>query len=120
MARAGMFVEFVASNEEAKEIFLTTWAGGNANADSKRIVCGILGILLGVFGVHKFYLNAVSEGNAYTTPAVMMLIGGTIGWFLVLPGLASLVIGIAEGVIYLTKSEEEFRQIYLIDSRTWF
>ena len=38
-------------------------------------------------------------------------------------GLASFVIwviAIVEGVIYLTKSQSEFEQIYVMQSRDWF
>ena len=42
-----------------------------------------------------------------------MLIGGTIGWFLTLPGFAVVAISIVEGVICLTKSKVEFdKHIY--------
>jgi hypothetical protein len=49
-----------------------------------------------------------------------MLICGTIGWFLVLPGLAMCLIAFIEFIIYLTKSDEQFYQDYVVGTREWF
>jgi TM2 domain-containing membrane protein YozV len=82
--------------------------GGKSN-----IAAGILGVFLGGIGVHKFYLG-------YTTPAVVMLLCGTLGWLLILPGLAVWLIGFIEGILYLTKSPEEFETVYVKNARHWF
>jgi TM2 domain-containing membrane protein YozV len=48
--------------------------GGTVAKGSKsKIAAGLLGIFLGGFGIHKFYLG-------YTTPAVIMLVAGIIGF----------------------------------------
>jgi len=81
------------------------------NEDSKRVIAGILAIVLGPFGVHKFILG-------YTTQGVIMLavtivtcgIGATV----------TSIIGLIEGVIYLTKSDEEFIQMYQTNKKEWF
>jgi TM2 domain-containing membrane protein YozV len=77
----------------------------------KRIPAGILGILLGGLGVHKFYLG-------YTTAGLIMLLVTllTCG----LGGMVMGVIGLVEGIIYLTKSEEEFDRIYVHNEKQWF
>lgn len=74
--------------------------------DSKRVVAGILGICLGWLGAHKFYLG-------YTTPGIIQL---ALGFCLGLGGL----IGVIEGIIYLTKSDEEFYQTYQVGKKEWF
>ncbi len=66
----------------------------------KKLVAGILGILLGGFGIHKFYLG-------YTKAGIIQII-----ITLVTCGIAS-VIGLVEGIIYLTKSDEEFDRTYV-------
>jgi TM2 domain-containing membrane protein YozV len=93
--------------------------GGNVppyNAtDSKRITAGVLGIVLGSLGIHKFILG-------YNTAGVIMLVVtlvvGTItcgiGW-----GIMG-IIGLVEGIIYLTKSDEEFYRTYIANKREWF
>jgi TM2 domain-containing membrane protein YozV len=94
--------------------------GGNVAKGSKsKIAAGLLAIFLGGFGIHKFYLG-------YTTPAVIMLVAGVIGFcgsFLLLPLLlliATSIVGFIEGIIYLTKSDAEFEQIYVQGTRDWF
>jgi TM2 domain-containing membrane protein YozV len=80
------------------------------DAKSKKMMAGIFAILLGGFGIHKFVL-----GN--TTPGLIMLLVSvlTCGF-----GYAVMhIIGIVEGVMYLTKSDEEFYQTYIIEKKAW-
>jgi TM2 domain-containing membrane protein YozV len=89
--------------------------GLTAPKQKSKVTAGILGLLLGVFGVHKFYLG-------YTGTAVLMLCLSLIGGLLTF-GIAAGVlgtIGFIEGIIYLTKSDEQFSATYLHGRRTWF
>lgn len=81
----------------------------------KRIAAGICGILLGGLGIHKFILG-------YTTEGVIMLVIYLVGLFLAcgIPSLVIAIIGIIEGIMYLTKSDEEFVQTYVIGKKGWF
>ena len=86
-----------------------------ARTDKDRVVAGVLGILLGSLGIHKFYLG-------YNTAGFIML-GVTILGSLVSFGLAGAVIwviGFVEGIIYLTKSQSEFDRIYVYSQKDWF
>ncbi|HET6576024.1 MAG TPA: TM2 domain-containing protein [Fimbriiglobus sp.] len=76
-----------------------------ATQESKKVVAGILAILLGSLGVHKFLLG-------YTTTGIIQLLLGCIG--------VGGIIGIIEGIIYLTKSDAEFIQTYQIGQKQWF
>lgn len=58
-----------------------------------KVAAGIFGIVLGSFGAHKFYLGQIGVGVLY------LLFCWT-----AIPG----IIGIIEGILYLTKSDEEF------------
>ena len=76
-----------------------------------RIAAGTCALLLGSLGVHKLVLG-------YTTPGIIMLVVT-----LATCGLGSFVtgiIGIIEGIIYLTKSDEEFQEMYVKNKREWF
>ena len=42
---------------------------------------------------------------------------GTIGW-LVMAAMG--VVGLIEGIMYLTKSDDAFEQIYVVDKKQWF
>ena len=78
-----------------------------SNEESKRILAGVLAILLGGFGVHKFVLG-------YTKAGIIQLI-----ITFVTCGLLSLI-GFIEGIIYLTKSDEEFINTYQTNQKEWF
>jgi TM2 domain-containing membrane protein YozV len=80
-------------------------------ASSNRIAAGICGILLGGLGIHKFVLGM-------TTPGLVMLLVTvlTCGY----GGIVMGVIGLIEGIIYLTKSDEEFYQTYVVQKKGWF
>lgn len=73
----------------------------------KKVIAGILGILLGSLGIHKFYLG-------YTKAGVIQLVLG-----IVTCGIAGIV-GFIEGIIYLTKSDEEFDRTYVQNQKEWF
>lgn len=82
-----------------------------SDVSSTKVAAGICGILLGGFGVHKFILGM-------TMPGVIMLLVTllTCG----IGGIVMHVIGIVEGVIYLTKSDAEFYQTYVVGKKEWF
>lgn len=84
-------------------------------ATKSRTAAGILGILLGGLGIHKFYLGYSTAG------LVMLLISLVAGVFSF--GIASCVIwiiGIIEGVIYLTKTDQQFYNEYVLNTKEWF
>jgi len=84
------------------------------NTNSKKTLAGIMGILFGGFGVHKFILGYTAEG-------VIMLLVWIFGWVLCgIPTAVISVIGLAEGIIYLTKSDDEFASTYIAGKKTWF
>jgi TM2 domain-containing membrane protein YozV len=81
----------------------------------KKIAAGVLAIFLGGLGVHKFYLG-------YTTAGIIMLVVSlgvgaiTCGTGYGLMGL----IGLIEGIIYLTKTDEQFVATYIVGKKEWF
>lgn len=87
---------------------------------TKKIAAGICGILLGGLGIHKFILGFPVSG---TVMLVVWLVGFITGMCLVLPIFASMamgIIGLIEGILYLTKSDEEFFYTYAIQRKEWF
>ncbi len=83
---------------------MTDWKAMGAD---KKITAGICAILLGWLGVHKFILG-------YSTEGIIQLVLG-----LLTCGLTN-IIGIVEGIIYLTKSDEEFVRTYIQGKKGWF
>lgn len=100
---------------------LMSWNGrplspGFAN---RKVAAGILGIFLGQFGVHKFVLGNVGSGIAMLliTLISIPLAAVLIGFF----GIAAMsIIGLIEGILYLTRSDEEFIQRYGVNHKSWF
>ena len=77
----------------------------------KKIPAGVLGIVLGDLGIHKFVLGYTWEGIIMLAVTLLTCgFGGTIMW----------AIGLIEGIIYLTKSDEEFVETYITNKRGWF
>lgn len=73
----------------------------------KKLIAGLLGIFLGGFGVHKFYLGYNKEG------AILLVVS------IVTCGFGGLI-GLIEGIMYLTKSDEEFVATYITGRKGWF
>ena len=91
---------------------LLTAGYGQAFPDaSKRIPAGICGILLGFLGIHKFILGFNTSG------LIMLLVTLLTCGF---GGVVMSLVGLVEGIIYLTKSEEEFYQRYIVEKIEWF
>ena len=75
----------------------------------KKMLVGILGIsscLWGGFGAHKFVLGYKKEGIIQAVLTLCCGIGA--------------IIGIIEGIIYLTKSDQEFVDTYINNQKPWF
>ena len=76
-------------------------------AQSKKVLAGVMGIMFGGWGVHKFILGMPVAGVLQ-----IVITFATCG----IGGL----IGLIEGIIYLTKSDEQFYYQYMVQKRQWF
>jgi TM2 domain-containing membrane protein YozV len=85
---------------------MSSFPSGQPPVESKRILCGILGICLGGLGIHRFILGDVTGGILRIVSNLACGAGG--------------LIGLIEGIIYLTKSDAEFVQIYQVGGKKWF
>ena len=89
------------------------------NQENKKMLAGILAIVAGAFGVHKFILGYTNEGiilAAITLVGIITFCFFVGALFIWIPA----VIGLIEGIIYLTKSDEEFYQTYQVGKKAWF
>ncbi|NCC61574.1 MAG: NINE protein [Verrucomicrobiae bacterium] len=85
-----------------------------SKGEKSKIVAGLFALLLGTFGAHKFYLG-------YTTEAIIVLV--TVWGGLILAGIPTLIMAVIvliEGIIYLTKSDQDFQNIYVDNKKGWF
>jgi TM2 domain-containing membrane protein YozV len=66
-----------------------------------KMIAGILAILLGGLGIHQFYLGNTQRGIIYI---VLACVG------------VSPILGLIDGIMYLTKDDATFQRCYL----NWF
>lgn len=77
----------------------------------KKITAGICGILLGGLGIHKFIIGQSTAGIIMLLVTLLTCgVGGTVMG----------IIGLVEGIMYLTKSDEDFVREYIQGDKAWF
>ena len=74
----------------------------------KKMLTGVLAIVVGWTGVHRFMLGDTTGGIIRLVISVLTCT--TVGW----------IIGLVEGIIYLTKDDEQFYQEYMVQKKAWF
>ena len=82
-------------------------ASGPPQGAEKKVLAGILGLVLGSLGIHKFILGYTKEGIIQIVLTIVTC------------GIAG-IIGFIEGIIYLTKSDQEFVATYVQGRKGWF
>jgi TM2 domain-containing membrane protein YozV len=86
--------------------FKEDWNQATNSSENKKLICGILAIVIGWTGIHKFLLGYTKEGILQIVLSLLCGVGA--------------IIALIEGIIYLTKSDEEFYQTYQVGKRGWF
>lgn len=118
--KAGEFADDVKDaakdfSDSAKE----EWNKVTNSTDNKKMLAGILAIILGSLGIHKFILGYQKEG-------IILLVATVIGYATLCIGIGAFIlmatgaIGLIEGIMYLTKSDEEFYNTYQAGKKPWF
>ena len=104
---AGSTVDFEIGDGRALSVYILSAAVGDRN----RYVAAVLAcpFLLGMFGLHKFYLGRVGAG-------VWMAIGTCI----VITAPLVLLVAFLEMIIYLVKSDQSFYEDYVVGGKSWF
>lgn len=83
---------------------------GSSSDASKKTAAGICGILIGALGIHKFILG-------YNTEGIIMLLVSLLTCGIGAPFMG--ILGLIEGIMYLTKSDAEFINTYLVNKKGW-
>ena len=78
-----------------------------AQVQSQRVLCGIMGILLGGLGIHRFILGDVGGGVLRIVITLFTC------------GIGNLI-GFIEGIVYLTKTDDQFVAEYQVGKKAWF
>ncbi|MDN5215987.1 hypothetical protein QQ020_28170 [Fulvivirgaceae bacterium BMA12] len=97
---------------------MTEPANTNLKKESKRITSALAAILLGCFGTHKFLLNYSKEGRILLIVTLLgfLLFQVYVGIFIL---MAVFIFCVAEGIIYLLKSDRQFIDTYQKNHRSW-
>lgn len=77
----------------------------------KKLIAGVLGILLGFLGIHKFILGYYVEG------LIMLLVSLLTCGF---GGTVMGIVGLIEGIIYLATPDDRFYETYILNKKGWF
>lgn len=112
----GMQVDFETDGNAAKAVYVVSGAGSASGKN--KTAAGLLAIFLGGLGIHKFYLGFTGSGLVYL---LVNTVGLLLTWVLLfIPNIVLGIIALIEGIIYLTKTDEDFEQTYLISKKQWF
>ncbi len=99
------------TKKEARQAIRDQKAARPAEMGQTQLLAGILGILVGAFGIHKFVLGYNKAGIIILLVTVLTL--GILGFVMG-------IIGLIEGIIYLTKTPEDFQATYIDGEKQWF
>jgi TM2 domain-containing membrane protein YozV len=75
--------------------------------ENKKFLAGILALLIGGSGAHKFVLGYTQEGFIQLFLSII-----TCGFAGIIP--------LIEGIIYLTRTNKDFYETYQVHKRPWF
>ncbi|MCR5615527.1 MAG: TM2 domain-containing protein [Saccharofermentans sp.] len=89
----------------------------------ERVTAAVLAFFFGWMGLHKFYLGYTSVGIIYLLVFIMSLFL-IFSFFFTLIGAFTIyvpfILSFVDGIRYLSKSDDEFQDIYVDGSREWF
>lgn len=105
----GATVDFEGSDGMASSVYVIASGIGEKN----KWVAALLCFFFGWCGIHKFYLGKTGAG-------ITMLICGTVGWVIIIPGAVVAFISFIELIIYLVKSDQSFYEDYVAGKKSWF
>ncbi|MFS3134336.1 TM2 domain-containing protein [Gluconacetobacter sacchari] len=119
--KSGAKVDFDPENGEALAIFVLSEAPKvginidiNSSGEKSKVVACLLAIFLGGFGIHKFYLG-------YNKAGIIMLLCTLFGFILLgIPSAIVYIIAFIEAIIYISKSDAEFAETYVVHQKEWF
>ncbi len=117
----GMEVDFALVDGQATDVYIAVGSSSSPSLGGEKkdkVVAGLLAIFLGGLGIHKFYLG-------FTVPGIIFLLINTVGFaitwvMLFIPNILVGIFVLIEGIIYLTKTDEEFYQTYVVEKKQWF
>lgn len=94
-----------------------------AKRTKDRSTATVLAFLLGWCGAHKFYMGYTSSGIVYLLIFLISLFM-IFSFFFSILGIFTIyvpfVFSFVDAILYMTKTDEEFQNIYIEGHREWF
>lgn len=78
--------------------------------EKSKMVYGILAIVLGWLGIHKFYVGDTKNGIIHLALTICL-------WIISIGPLVSWVIGLISGIKALTGTDADFHQKYVVEKK---
>lgn len=93
--------------------------------ENKKLAAGLCALMLGGLGVHKFILGYNAEGAIILVVNLLLLfltfVTCGLGIIVTAPLMSAIgIITLIEGIIYLSKTDEEFYETYQKNKKSWF
>ena len=106
--------------QQPQQVYQQEPAAHLSEANNKKIAAGLCAILLGGLGIHKFILGYNAAGWVYLGIFIAGLMTSCILPFIIISAPVMGIISLIEGIMYLTKTDEEFYYTYIANRREWF
>ncbi len=114
------FVQQAAAPSAGQPVYQNQPMPHLSEANNKKIAAGLCAILLSGLGVHKFILGYHGAGWVYLGLLIGGIMTSCIFPFIIISAPVMGMISLIEGIIYLTKTDEEFYHTYIANRREWF
>jgi TM2 domain-containing membrane protein YozV len=108
---ANQIVDFSIDGENATGIYLEQ---GSTEGEKSKVAAALLAFFLGGLGIHKFYLGCNTAGVIM----LVIFLAGLI--FLGIPSILISIVSFIEFIIYIIKSDSDFKETYVDNQKCWF
>ena len=101
---------------------LSSSSSSGEKGSKNKVIAGVLALILGQLGVHKFYLGALVPGFIYLGVSLLSfgLVEANQDEAFFFPLFVIVIFSIIDAFMYFLKSDEDFHRIYVEDKKQWF
>ena len=106
----------------AKGLSSSSSSSSGEKGSKNKVIAGVLALILGQLGVHKFYLGALVPGFIYLGVSLLSfgLVEANQDEAFFLPLFVIVIFSIIDAFMYFLKSDHDFHRIYVEDKKQWF
>ena len=106
----------------AQKASTSSSSSSGSSGNKSKVIAGVLALVLGQLGVHKFYLGALVPGFIYLGMTLLSygLVEANQDEAFFLPLIVIVIFSIIDAFMYFLKSDDDFHRIYVEDKKQWF